>query len=97
LIHVPGKMEIGWRYLLSQETGRATVKKNISIFMTAIEALCIGQNPASASLLGMPMNLKAAVELRQASAAVPVCQLDTGDVLSSALLQELLTSNSQGD
>ena len=89
-------MEIGWRYLLSQETGRAIVKKNISIVATAIAALCIGQ-PASASLLGMPMNLKAAVELRQASAAVPVCQLDTGDVLSSSLLQELLTSNSQGD
>lgn len=73
------------------------MKKNISIVATAIAALCIGQPPASASLLGMPMNLKAAVELRQASAAVPVCQLDTGDVLSSALLQGLLTSNSQGD
>ena len=73
------------------------MKKNISILATAIAALCIGQHPASASLLGMPMNLKAAVELRQASAAVPVCQFDTRDVPSGWLLQELLTSNSQGD
>jgi hypothetical protein len=97
LIHVPGKMEIGWRYFLSQETGRVTVKKSISILATAIAALCIGQHPTSASLLGMPMNLKAAVELRQASAAVPVCQFYTGDVLSGSLLQELLMGNSQGD
>jgi hypothetical protein len=94
---MPGKIEIGWRYLLSQETGRAIVKKNISIVATAIAALCIGQHPASASLLGMPMNLKAAVELRQASTAVPVCQFYTGDVLSGSRLQEMLTSNSQGE
>jgi hypothetical protein len=94
---MPGKIEIGCRYLLSQETGRAIVKKNISIVATAIAALCIGQHPASASLLGMPMNLKAAVELRQASAAVPVCQFYTGDVLSGSRLQEMLTSNSQGE
>jgi hypothetical protein len=90
-------MEIGWRYLLPQETGRATVKKNISIVATAIAALCIGQQPASASLLGMPMNLKVAIELREASAPVPVCQFYTGDALTGSLLQELLTSNSHGD
>ncbi|WP_213736779.1 hypothetical protein [Bradyrhizobium sp. dw_411] len=73
------------------------MKKNISIVATAIAALGIGLHPASASLLGMPINLKVAIELREASAAVPVCQFYTGDALTGSLLQELLASNSQGD
>jgi hypothetical protein len=90
-------MEICWRYLLSQETGRAIVKKNISVVVTAIAALCIGLHPASASLIGMPMNLKVAIELREASAPVPVCQFYADEVPTGPLLQELLTSSSQGD
>jgi hypothetical protein len=97
LIQVPDKMEIRWRYLPSQETGRATMNKNISIVVTAIAALCIGMHPASASLLGMPMNLKVAIELREAAASVPACQFYTGDVLTGPLLLELLTSSSHGD
>lgn len=73
------------------------MKKNISIVVTATAALCIGLHPASASLLGMPMNLKVAIELRVAVAPVPACQFYTGDVLAGSRLQELLTSNSQGD
>ena len=73
------------------------MKKNISIVATAIAALCIGLHPASASLLGMPMNLKVAIELREASAPVPACQFYNGDMLTGSLLQELLTRNSQGD
>jgi hypothetical protein len=79
-------MEICWRYLPPQETGRATMKKNISIVVTAIAALCIGLHPASASLLGMPINLKVAIELRAASAPVPACQFYTDDVLTGPLL-----------
>jgi hypothetical protein len=96
LIQVPDKIEIRWRYLPSQETGRATMK-TISIVVTATAALCIGLHPASASLLGMPMNLKVAIELREASAPVPACQFSAGDVLTGSLLQELLTSGMQDD
>jgi hypothetical protein len=90
-------MEICRRYPLSWEKGRAIMKKNISIVAAAIATLCIGLPPASASLLGMPMNLKVAIELHEASAAVPACQFYTGDVLTGSLLQELLASSSQGD
>ena len=73
------------------------MKKNISIVVTALAALCIGLHPASASLLGMPINLKVAIELREAGAPVPVCQFYADGVLTGPLLQELLTSSSQGD
>ena len=40
------------------------MKKKISILTAAIVILCMSQYPASASLLGMPLNLKAAIVSR---------------------------------
>ena len=60
------------------------MKKHISIVAAAIAALCAGFHPVSASLLGMPLNLKAAIELREAE--VPVCQFYTDDVFTGPLL-----------
>jgi hypothetical protein len=62
------------------------MKKNISTMMTAIAALCVSLHPAGASLLGMPLNLKAGIELRDVVAAAPACQFCTNDVLSGRLL-----------
>jgi hypothetical protein len=62
------------------------MKKNISIVVTTIATLCIGLHPASASLLGMPINLKVAMELRIADAPAPVCEFYTDDVLTGPLL-----------
>jgi hypothetical protein len=86
LIQVQDKIEIHWLYLRSQETGRATMKKNISIIITAIAAFCIGLHPASASLLGMPINPKFAIELRNVDAPAPACEFYTDDVLTDPLL-----------
>jgi hypothetical protein len=80
------KMEIRWRYPGFQEKGRATMKKNISIIMTTIAALSIGLHPASASLLGMPLNLKVVIELCNVDALAPTCQFYTDDVLTGPLL-----------
>jgi len=63
------------------------MKKNLSIVAAAIAALCMALHPASASLLGMPLNLKAAIELR--GAAAPACQPYTDDVLTGPLLIKL--------
>jgi hypothetical protein len=62
------------------------MKKNIAIAMTAIAALCTGLLPASASLLGMPLNLKIAIELH-VDAPTPARQFYTDDVLSGPLLK----------
>ena len=69
-----------------QETGTATMKKNISIIITAIAALCICLHPASANLLGMPLNLKVPFELRKLDAPAQACQFYTDDVLTGPLL-----------
>jgi hypothetical protein len=42
--------------------------------MAAIAALCSGLHPAGASLLGMPLNLKVIIELREIVAPAPACQ-----------------------
>ena len=60
------------------------MKNNISIVAAAIAALCMGLLPASASLLGMPLNLKVVIELRDVK--VPVCQFYTDDVFAGPLL-----------
>ncbi len=60
------------------------MKNNISIVTAAIAALCMGLLPASASLLGMPLNLKVAIELRDLDA--PACQFYTDDVFAGPLL-----------
>jgi hypothetical protein len=60
------------------------MKKNISIVTAGIAALCMGLHPASASLLGMPLNLKIAIEFRDVEALA--CQFYTDDVFSGPLL-----------
>ncbi len=59
------------------------MKKIISI---SVASLCIGLNPASANLLGMPLNLKVAIELRDVDAPAPAYQFYTDDVLIGSLL-----------
>jgi len=60
------------------------MKKKISIVVAAIGALGVGLHSASASLLGMPLNLKVAIELRDVEA--PACQFYTDDVFTGPLL-----------
>ncbi|OIQ71030.1 hypothetical protein GALL_473560 [mine drainage metagenome] len=60
------------------------MKNNISIVTAAIAALCMGLHPASANLLGMPLNLKVAIVLRDVDA--PACQFYTDDVFTGPLL-----------
>jgi hypothetical protein len=60
------------------------MKKNISIVTAAIAALCMGLHPASASLLGMPLNLKIAIEFRDVETLA--CQFYTDDVFAGPLL-----------
>ena len=62
------------------------MKNRTSIVTAAIAALFMGLHPASASLLGMPLNLKVAIELRDAVAQVPACQFYTDDVFAGPLL-----------
>jgi hypothetical protein len=64
-------------------TGRAAMKK-ISILTVAVVALCMGLHSASASLIGMPLNLKAAIEPRDADGQA--CQFYTDDVFAGPLL-----------
>jgi hypothetical protein len=60
------------------------VKNKISILTTAIAVLGMSLYPANASLLGMPLNLKAALELRDAQ--TPDCQFYTDDVFAGPVL-----------
>ena len=60
------------------------MKSKISIVTAAVAALCTGLHPVSANLLGMPLNLKIAIELRDAEA--PVCQFFTDDVFAGPVL-----------
>ena len=62
------------------------MKKNISILMAAIAALCLGLHPAGAGLLGMPLNLKVAVDLHAAATPIPACEFYTDDVLAGPVL-----------
>jgi hypothetical protein len=62
------------------------MKKNISIVMAAIAALSMGLHPASASLLGMPLNLKVAIEFRDVDAPAPAWQFYTDDVFTGSVL-----------
>lgn len=60
------------------------MKKKISIVTAMIAALGIGLHPASASLLGMPLNLKVAIEFRDVGA--PACEFYTDDVFTGPVL-----------
>jgi hypothetical protein len=66
--------------------GRRTVKKNLLVLMAATVMLCIGLRPASASLIGMPLHLKAAIDLSEVNASNPACQFYTDDVFAGPLL-----------
>ena len=65
-------------------TGRAAVKKKISILTVAVAALGVGLHSASANLIGMPLNLKAAIESRDVDGQT--CQFYTDDVFAGPLL-----------
>jgi hypothetical protein len=62
------------------------MKKHISIVAAAIAALCMGLHPAGASLLGMPLNLKAVIDLHDVGAPAPACQFYTDDVFAGPVL-----------
>jgi hypothetical protein len=62
------------------------MRKNISTMMIALAALSIGLHPASASLLGMPLNLKVVIELRNIEAPSPAYEFNSDDVLTDPLL-----------
>jgi hypothetical protein len=62
------------------------MKKYISIILTTVAAISIGLHPASASLLGMPLNLKVVIELRNFDAPASACEFYTDDVLTGPLL-----------
>ena len=62
------------------------MKKNISVLAAAIAALCVGLHPAGASLLGMPLNLKVAIELRDIDVLAPACPFYTDDVFAGPVL-----------
>jgi hypothetical protein len=70
--------------LVSLKSGESTVKNKISILSAAIAVLSLGQHPAQASLIGMPLNLKIVLEARDAQ--VPVCQAYTDDVFAGPVL-----------
>lgn len=63
------------------------MKKHISIVTAAIGALCMGLHPAGASLLGMPLNLKVAIESHNVGTPAPAaCQFYTDDVFAGPVL-----------
>jgi hypothetical protein len=62
------------------------MKKHISIVTAAIGALCMGLHPAGASLLGMPLNLKVAIEFHNVGTPAPACQFYTDDVFAGPVL-----------
>jgi hypothetical protein len=62
------------------------MKKKISTLVVATMALCIGFHSASASLLGMPLNLKVAIELTHVEAPAAACTLYADGVLTGLWL-----------
>ena len=62
------------------------MKRHISIAAAAIAALSVGLHPVSASLLGMPLNLKVAIEFRDVDALAPACPFYTDDVFAGPVL-----------
>ena len=49
------------------------MKKSISTLIAVIVALSVGINSAGASLIGMPINLKVAIELTHVDTPAPAC------------------------
>jgi hypothetical protein len=56
------------------------MKKYVSTLLTVTVALCIGIHSASASLLGMPLNLRVGIELTHVDA--PACEFYTDSVFT---------------
>ena len=83
LSQLPAKTEMASRYPCFRKDGETTVKK-ISILIAAVAVLSLSEFPAYASLLGTPLNLKAALEAR--AAQVPICQFYTDDVFAGPVL-----------
>ena len=84
LSQLKSKMEIRWRYGCSREERESIMKKKIFVVAAAIAALGMGLHSASASLLGMPLNLKAAIAFQDVD--VPACQFYTDDVFAGPVL-----------
>ena len=62
------------------------MKKHISTLTAAFAALSMSFHSANAGLLGMPLNLRVAIELIEVDALAPSCQFYTDDVLTGPLL-----------
>ena len=60
--------------------------KKISILATVIAILSVSQYQAEASLLGMPLNLKSALEARDARSPAQACEFYTDDVFAGPVL-----------
>jgi hypothetical protein len=58
------------------------MKSNLIALMAASVALCIGFSSANANLIGMPLNLKAAIQIGAVEAPDAACQFYTDDVLT---------------
>jgi len=68
-----------------RENGENNNEKEPLCFSGHFGALCIGFQSANASLLGMPLNLKAAIRFSIVDAPVAACQFYTNDVLTGML------------
>jgi hypothetical protein len=62
------------------------MKKNLFTLMAASAALCIGFQSSNASLLGMPLNLRVAIQFTDVDAPATTCQFYTDDVLTGSSL-----------
>jgi hypothetical protein len=62
------------------------MKKHISTLTAVLAALSVSFHSANAGLLGMPLNLRGAIELIEVDALAPSCQFYTDDVLTGPLL-----------
>lgn len=61
------------------------MKKILFALIAASAALCIDFQSANASLIGMPLNLKAAIQISDVDAPSMACQFYTDDVLTGTL------------
>lgn len=62
------------------------MKNNISTLIAAIVALSVGINSAGASLIGMPINLKVAMELTHVDAPAQACEFYNDSVMTGPRL-----------
>jgi hypothetical protein len=83
LSQLQAKIEKRWRYPRLRKDGDGTMKKKLSILTAAIAILGMSLYPANASLLGMPLNLKAALELHDT--ATPAYPFHADDVFAGPM------------